>query len=100
MKRLGALQSRPDRADNGDLEPIEDPSDAKPDDDEKVKTAPGQSIEAEWDICLHDTERGSCPTTPETCAAGVTRPSRSGSEALVSGRIAAETRVRSRVIIR
>jgi hypothetical protein len=58
MKRLGALQSRSDRADNCDFESIEDPSDAKPDDDKKVKTAPGQSIEAEWDICLYNTERG------------------------------------------
>jgi hypothetical protein len=57
MKRLDALQSRSYRADNGDFESIEDPSDAKPD-DEKVKTAPGQSIEAEWDICLNNTERG------------------------------------------
>ena len=82
MKRLGTLQGRSDRTDNGDLEPIEDPSDAKPDDDEKVKTAPRQSIETEWDICLHDTESGaSCSTTPEGCAAGVTRPSRSGSKA-------------------
>jgi hypothetical protein len=58
MKRFDALQSRSYRPDNGDFESIEDPSDAKPDDDEKVKTAPGQSIEAEWDICLNCTERG------------------------------------------
>ena len=37
MKRLGALQSRSDRADNCDFESVEDPSDAKPDDDKKVK---------------------------------------------------------------
>ena len=58
MKRLDALQSRSDRADNSDFETIEDPSDAKPEDDEEVKTAPGQSIEAERDICLHNTVRG------------------------------------------
>jgi hypothetical protein len=33
-----------------DLKPVEDPSDAKPDDDEKVKAAAGQTVEAKRDI--------------------------------------------------
>ena len=58
MKRLALCRAGPIEPTMVTLESIEDPSDVKPDDDEKVKTAPGQSIEAEWDICLYNTERG------------------------------------------
>ena len=54
MKRLRTLQCRSERTDNGDLESIEDPSDPKADDYEKVKTAQGQSVEPERDICVND----------------------------------------------
>ena len=50
MERLGALQGRPQRADDGDLEPVEDPGDAQPDDDQQMKPAPGQPIEAKRDV--------------------------------------------------
>src|SRR5882757_4833581 len=50
MERVGALQGRPQRADDGDFEPIEDPGDAQSDDDEQVKPAPRKPIEAERDV--------------------------------------------------
>ena len=49
MKRLSALQSRSQRPYDSDLESIENPRYPKPDDDEKVKTAPRQSVEPERD---------------------------------------------------
>jgi hypothetical protein len=54
MKCVRTLQCRSERADDGDLETIEDPSDPKPDDDENVKTAQRQSVEAERDIRVND----------------------------------------------
>src|SRR4029077_20827971 len=58
MKRLSALQSRPQRTYDSDLESIENPRYPKPDDDEKVKTAPRQSVEPERDIGVNDGGRG------------------------------------------
>src|SRR5580700_8474075 len=58
MKRLSALQSRSQRTYDSDLESIENPRYPKPDDDEKVKTAPRQSIEPERDIGVNDGGRG------------------------------------------
>jgi hypothetical protein len=54
MKRLSALQSRPQRSYDSDLESIENPRYPKSDDDEKVKTAPRQSVEPERDIGVND----------------------------------------------
>ena len=42
---------------NGDLESIEDPSDPKPDDYEKVKAAQRQSVEPERDVRVNDGRR-------------------------------------------
>ena len=50
MKRVGALQGWPQRADDGDFEPVEDPGDAQPDDDQKMKPTPGKPIEAKRDV--------------------------------------------------
>src|SRR4029077_1567978 len=58
MKRLSALQSRPQRTYDSDLESIENPRYPKSDDDEKVKTAPRQSVEPERDIGVNDGGRG------------------------------------------
>jgi hypothetical protein len=58
MKRLSALQSRSQRTYDSGLESIENPRYPKPDDDEKVKTAPRQSVEPEWDIGVNNGGRG------------------------------------------
>src|ERR1700722_20836704 len=58
MKRLSALQSRSQRPYDSDLESIENPRYPKPDDDEKVKPAPRQSVEPERDISVNDGGRG------------------------------------------
>ena len=67
MKRLGTLQCRPERTYDRDLESIENPRDPKPNDDKKVKAAPGQSIEPERDIGVNDAgRRNSSHSTPST----------------------------------
>src|ERR1700722_5418887 len=58
MKRLSALQSRSQRPYDSDLESIENPRYPKPDDDEKVKPAPRQSVDPERDISVNDGGRG------------------------------------------
>src|ERR1700722_17310356 len=58
MKRLSALQSRSQRTYDSDLESIENPRYPKPDDDEKGKPAPRQSVEPERDIGVNDGGRG------------------------------------------
>ena len=50
MERIGALQGRTERADDGDFEPVKNPGDPQSDDDQKVKPAPGKPIEAKWDV--------------------------------------------------
>jgi hypothetical protein len=50
MKRLRTLESRSERTYDRDFESIENPRYPKPNDDEKVKTAPRQSVEPERDI--------------------------------------------------
>ena len=54
MKCLSTLQRRSERTDDSDLESIENPRDPKPNDDEKVKTAPGQPVEPERDIGVNN----------------------------------------------
>ena len=70
MKRLSALQSRSQRTYDSDLKSIENPRYPKPDDDEKVKTAPRQSIEPERDIGVNEVEEAEnfCIGTPQKCA--------------------------------
>jgi hypothetical protein len=54
MKCLRALESRSQRTYDRDFESIKNPRYPEPDDDEEVKTAPGQPIEAERNIGVND----------------------------------------------
>jgi hypothetical protein len=44
------LQRRPERTDDSDFKPVEYLGDAEPNDDQNVKAAPGQAVEAKWDM--------------------------------------------------
>ena len=54
-------EARADRADDRDLEPVEDPDGAEPEDDQPVPGAPWEPVHARWDaradralvVCLH-----------------------------------------------
>src|ERR1700761_7141600 len=46
MERLGALQRRPERADDRDFKPVKDPRDAQSDHHEQVKATPRQPVKA------------------------------------------------------
>ena len=51
-ERARLLQHRAERADDGDLEPVEDPGDAERDDDEPVPARPRQAVEPRRDVGL------------------------------------------------
>jgi hypothetical protein len=50
MKCLGALEGRPERADNGDLKSIQNPGNTEADNDQEMKPAPWQPVESGWDV--------------------------------------------------
>src|SRR6202046_562090 len=54
MKCLRALESRSQRTYDRDFESIKNPRYPEPEDDEEVKTAPGQPIEPERNIGVND----------------------------------------------
>ena len=51
MERFGALQGRTQRTHNSDFESVKNPSNSQTYDDQQVKPTPGQSIEAERNVC-------------------------------------------------
>src|SRR4029077_1695189 len=51
MERFGALQGRTQRTHNSDFESVKNPGNSQTYDDQQMKPTPGQSIEAERNVC-------------------------------------------------
>jgi hypothetical protein len=63
-KRVLVGKHARDRADESDLEPVQNPGDAEPRDHEPVPTAPGQPVEAARDHRLDDVSGRAHPAAP------------------------------------